>query len=529
VETGAGRLEAAPGPGGWYSASLPSELYRVGPDGGEPVPDPRSGSQPEGLEGPTAWVDQAAFAWTDADWRGIDLAEALIYELHVGTFTPEGTFEAVIGKLDHLVGLGVSAIELMPVGEFSGRRNWGYDLALPYAPHHAYGGPRGLKRLVDACHARGLGVLMDVVYNHLGPIGNHLERFGPYFSDRYATAWGRAFNLDGPGSDQVRAFLIDNALMWLRDYHCDGLRLDAVHAIVDTSAVHILEELAERVRELEARLERRLLVIAESDLNDPRLVRPPEVGGYGLDAQWSDDFHHALHTVLTGERSGYYADFGSLADLAQALRQAFVYDGRQSGYRQRRHGRSPSGLSGHRFLGYLQNHDQVGNRAQGERISQLVDTGLLKVGAALVLTSPFVPMLFMGEEWGAGTPFLFFSDHQDPAVAAATSQGRVREFAAFGWRPEEVPDPQSEETFLRSKLDWTELSHEPHAEILDWYRRLVQLRRSYPELRDGDLGRVKVDFDETERWLTLERGRVKLRCNFAHGSARLDLPSESWG
>jgi maltooligosyltrehalose trehalohydrolase len=466
------------------------------------------------------------FAWSDAHWQARPLSSAVIYELHVGTFTPAGTFDAVIERLNHLVNLGITHVEIMPVNAFSGTRGWGYDGVALYAPHHAYGGPAGLQRLVDACHARGLAVLLDVVYNHLGPEGNYLGQFGPYFTDRYRTPWGQAMNLDGPDSNEVWRFVCDNALMWLRDYHCDGLRLDAVHALLDTSAVHILEQLATEVEVLEAQLGRHLVLIAESDLNDPRLVQPRALGGYGLDAQWSDDFHHALHTVLTGEHTGYYADFGQLADLATALCQAFVYDGRYSVYRRRWHGRPPLGISGHRFLGYLQNHDQIGNRATGERSSHLLRPGRLKIAAALVLTAPFVPMLFQGEEWGASSPFQYFTDHQDAALGQAVREGRRKEFAAFGWVPEDIPDPQAPETFRRSKLDWSELAQEPHASLLDWHGRLLALRRQVPALSDGRLDHVRVHFDEAARWLVVVRGPITVGCNLAEREQQVPLPAD---
>ena len=450
---------------GWWTAeavsAAPGTDYAFRLDGGPPLPDPRSVWQPQGVHGPSRVLDHGAFPWTDGRWQQGPLPSAVLYELHVGTFTPEGTFEAAIARLDHLVDLGITHVELMPVAEFPGSRGWGYDGVDLYAPHHAYGGPEGLKRLVNACHAKGFAVLLDVVYNHLGPAGNYLERFGPYFTARHQTPWGPAVNLDGPGSDEVRRFFCDNALMWLRDYHLDGLRLDAVHALVDTSAVSFLEQLAAEVHALEAHLGRHLVLIAESDLNDPRVVRPPELGGYGLGAQWSDDFHHALHTVLTGERDGYYADFGSLADLAKALTGTFVYDGRYSHFRGRRHGRPTAGLTGDHFLGYLQNHDQIGNRAQGERSSHLPNSGRLKIAAALVLTSPFIPLLFQGEEWGASTPFQYFTDHDDPELGRAVREGRRVEFAGFGWAPEAIPDPQDPATFARSKLDWQERARSP--------------------------------------------------------------------
>ena len=373
--------------------------------------------------------------------------------------------------------------------------------------------PTGLKRLVDACHARGLAVLLDVVYNHLGPSGNYLARFGPYFTDRYATPWGQAVNFDGPGSDEVRRFFCDNAMMWLRDYHLDGLRIDAVHAIVDTSALPFLEQLAGEVQQLGARLGRRLVLIAESDLNDPHIVHPPAAGGCGLDAQWNEDFHHAVHVALTGERQGYYADFRGLVDLARVLTAGFVYDGRHSAYRGRSHGRPATGLRGHQLVGFSQNHDQVGNRARGERMSHLVSKERLKVGAALVLTAPFVPLLFQGEEWGAGTPFLYFTDHEDLELARAVSEGRRREFTAFGWDPDDVPDPQNPATFQRSKLDWSESARSPHREILEWYRALIRLRRTEPDLADGRLDGVRATVDEAAGWIFIERGAVTIACN----------------
>jgi maltooligosyltrehalose trehalohydrolase len=399
------------------------------------------------------------------------------------------------------------------VGQFPGTRGWGYDGVDLFAPHQAYGGPPGLKRLVDACHGRGLAVLLDVVYNHFGPSGNYLPRFGPYLTDRYATPWGSAVNFDGRGSDEVRRFVCDNALAWMRDYHIDGLRLDAIHAIIDASPTHLLEQLAAETAELAHKTGRRLVLIAEDDLNDPRIVTPTARGGYGLDAQWSEDFHHALHTVLTAERSGYYSDFGALGQLAKALRHGFAYDGQYSAYRDRRHGRSTAGLSGHNFVGCIQNHDQVGNRATGERISHLVNPARLRIGAAILLNSPFVPMLFQGEEWGASTPFQYFTDHQEPDLARAVSEGRKREFAAFGWNPADVPDPQDPATFERSKLNWPETAREPHRGILKWYRDLIALRSRITQLRDGKLDRVEVTYDEQARWLVMTRAPVTVAVN----------------
>jgi maltooligosyltrehalose trehalohydrolase len=518
------------GDGNWWRTEIPLAKtgidYAFVLDGGEPVPDPRSPWQPNGIHGPSRTVDHGAFSWTDKRWQAKPLSSAIVYELHVGTFTPQGTFIAAIDKLDYLVDLGVTHIELMPVAEFSGTHGWGYDGVDLYAPHHAYGEPDDLKRLVDATHARGLAVILDVVYNHLGPAGNYLARFGPYFTQRYATPWGEAINFDGPQSDEVRRFFCDNALMWLRDYHFDGLRIDAVHAILDTSAIHFLEQLAGEVADLQAQTDRQLALIAESDLNDPRIIRPREIGGYGMLAQWSDDFHHALHCVLTGERAGYYRDFGSLADLAKALQRVFVYDGRYSVFRRRRHGRPPSGLSGHSFLGYLQTHDQIGNRAKGERSSHLMSVARLKIAAALVLTGPVVPMLFQGEEWGATSPFLYFTDHKDPQLARNVTEGRRREFASFGWKPDEVPDPQAVETFERSKLNWTERDKEPHAGLLAWHRRLIELRREIPALSDGRLDRVEVSFDEQKKWLVVRRGPVTVACNLNQMTQQVPVPAK---
>jgi maltooligosyltrehalose trehalohydrolase len=510
--------------GGWWSAATDHHLYRFSVDGGDPRPDPRSAFQPDGVHGASAAVDHQAFAWSDRDWAGIPLPDAVVYELHVGTFTDAGTFDGVVEKIPHLLDLGVNAVELMPVATFPGARGWGYDGVDLFAPHPAYGGPDGLKRLVDACHGAGIAVLMDVVYNHLGPDGNYLGEFGPYFTDIYRTPWGAALNFDGPDSDEVRRFFIDNAVSWLRDYHCDGLRLDAVHAILDTSATHVLEALEAEVRALEGRVGRQLWLVAESDANDPRVISPVSRGGFGLDAQWSDDFHHSLHALLTGERSGYYEDFGALADVATALTEGYVYAGRYSSYRRRTYGRRASGLPGTAFLGYIQNHDQVGNRARGERLSALVSPGLCRVAAALVLFSPFTPMLFAGEEWAASTPFLYFTDHGERGLARAVSRGRRREFAAFGWLPEDIPDPQDPGTHAASRLRWEELAASPHVESLAWYRDLVRLRRAEPRLRDGRLDLVEVTYDETARWLTVRRGDLALACNFSPVAVEVDVP-----
>jgi maltooligosyltrehalose trehalohydrolase len=520
------RLVMAAGERGWWRLDVPAapgDRYQFSLDGGPARPDPRSAWQPDGVDGPSVLVEHGSFDWTDQDWHGTALSGAVIYELHVGTFSPEGTFDGAISGLAHLAELGVNAIELLPVAEASGSRGWGYDGADLWAPHHVYGGPDGLKRLVDACHARGVAVMLDVVYNHLGPAGNYLSEFGPYFTDDYRTPWGSAVNMDGKGSYGVRDFVISNALMWLRDYHFDGLRLDAVHAIYDESALHLLEELSGAVTGLAEEVGRELWVIAESDRNDPRLCRPRESHGYGVSASWDDDFHHALHTVLTGENSGYYVDFGRVAQLAKAFTDAYVYDGEFSGFRQRRHGRPAEDLSGACFVCCLQNHDQVGNRAFGERTAALVGPDLLKVGAALVLLSPFLPMLFQGEEWGASTPFLYFTDHQDTELGAAVREGRRREHPMPAGA--EVPDPQALETFLRSKLDWSERGREPHRSLLEWHRRLIALRRSEPDLSSHDRKLVGTAFDEQARWLVVNRGRFSIAANLADERRALPLDS----
>jgi len=527
--------------GGWWHLDLPGAghgtRYRFSLDGGPPRSDPRSAWQPDGIEGPSALVDHGRFEWHDGSWKGAHLPSAVIYELHVGTFSTPGTFDGAVEHLDDLVDLGVDAVELLPVAEASGTRGWGYDGVLLYAPHHAYGGPDGLKRLVDACHVRGLAVIADVVYNHLGPAGNYLHEYGPYFTDRYRTPWGSAVNFDGPGSDEVRRFVTDNARQWLDDYHLDGLRLDAVHAIFDGGARHILEELAAVGTEVADATGRRKWVIAESDLNDPRLVRSDEAGGYGLDATWSDDFHHALHAVLSGERSGYYADFGTIAQLAKALEEVYVFAGDWSPLRGRHHGRRVGDLARTRFLGYLQNHDQIGNRALGERSAALLSPGRRRVAAALVLLSPFVPMLFQGEEWGASTPWQYFTDHDDPDLGRAVREGRRREFVAFGWDPEAVPDPQDPETFARSKLDWSERGRPPHRELLAWHRDLLRFRRDHRELHSGDPGGLRVEWSEEARWLVAARSGTAVVVNLADvprdipvaGAGRLLLASDPAG
>jgi maltooligosyltrehalose trehalohydrolase len=506
-------LEPA-GDGWWLGPDLtPGTDYAfVLDDNPGPVPDPASRRQPEGVHGPSQVYDQDAYAWNDSSWEGRDLPGAIVYELHVGTFTPGATLESAIERLDHLVQLGVTHVELLPVNDFNGVWNWGYDGVLWYAVHEAYGGPDGLKRFVDACHARGLAVVLDVVYNHLGPSGNYLPRFGPYLKPGRNT-WGDLVNLEEPA---VRRFVIDNALMWLRDYHVDALRLDAVHALVDTSPVHILAELAASVAELSGALGRPLSLIAESDLNDPIMINPPPAG-YGLTAQWDDDVHHALHALLTGERQGYYCDFGSLAVLAKVMTSAFLHDGTFSTFRGRNHGKpvDRAHTPGFRFVVCLQNHDQVGNRAVGDRLPELTSPALLRVGAVLLLTSPYTPMLWMGEEWAASARWPFFTSHPEPELAEATSKGRLEEFAAYGWNVEQMIDPQDPEAYRSAILRWDELALPEHASMLEFYRALIALRAASPDLRDTALDRVAVSYDENARWFVMTRGRFRVAANFA--------------
>jgi maltooligosyltrehalose trehalohydrolase len=458
-----------------------------------PRPDPVSRFQPEGVHGPSEVIDPSQFKWEDQDWEGIPLKEMIFYEIHTGTFTKEGTFEAIVPFIDYLKNdLGITALELMPVGQFPGERNWGYDGVYLYAPQNSYGGPRGLKQLINACHRKGLAVILDVVYNHLGPEGNYLGDYGPYFTDRYKTPWGSAINFDGPESDEVRQFIIDNALYWVTEYHIDGLRLDAVHGIFDFSARHILFDIREAVHRKAKRLARHIVVIAESDLNDVRVVDPPKSGGYGLDAQWNDDFHHCLHTLLTGERNGYYQDFGDLNQMAKALHEGFVYSGQYSPYRKRRHGSSSSHISSSKFVIFSQNHDQVGNRAKGDRLSTLVSPEALKLAAGIVLLSPNTPLLFMGEEYGEATPFQYFVSHSDQALIEAVRKGRKEEFAAFQWSGG-FPDPQDEVTFLRSKIN-LDLRHEgKNQTLLQFYETLITLRKELYPLSSSDKKGIQIE------------------------------------
>jgi maltooligosyltrehalose trehalohydrolase len=513
---------------GYWQADLDVSVlrdgYKYSIDGGEPRPDPRSRWQPDGVHGASHVLEAPELAHGPG-FRPKPLGAGVIYELHIGTFTPAGTYAAAEARLGYLAELGITHVELMPLATFPGGRGWGYDGVDLFAPLPAYGAPRELAHFVDACHERGLAVLLDVVYNHLGPDGNYLGSYGPYFTDRVKTPWGDAINYDGAASDEVRRFVIDNALMWLRDYGFDGLRLDAVHAIYSFEAVHILEELAAAVHRYGARSNRALVLIAESDLNDPRLVHGAARGGYGLDAHWADDFHHAVHRYFTGEAGGYYADFRGLADLAKALTQGYVYQGQYSVFRGRRHGRPPRAVAPEQLVVCAQNHDQIGNRACGERLSMLLDPQRLKAIAALTVLSPFVPLLFQGEEWGAGTPFLYFTDHQDPRLARAVSEGRAREFASFRWTGE-IPDPQAQDTFERSKLDWSEPARAPHAELLDWYRGLIAIRAARAARKDAR-ARPRAAFDARAEWLRFEYAGVLAVFNFAAAAQRVALPQRT--
>ncbi|MFI5910541.1 malto-oligosyltrehalose trehalohydrolase [Dactylosporangium sp. NPDC051541] len=483
--------------GQWWTAQDPGAGH--GTDYGfaldeEPErPDPRSRWQPDGVHGRSRVYDHDRYAWGDGAWTGRQLAGSVIYELHVGTFTPSGTFDGAIERLPYLRELGVDLVELLPVNTFNGEHNWGYDGVGWHAVQESYGGPDGLKRFVDAAHRAGIGVLIDAVYNHFGPSGAYTPQFGPYLSAG-ANTWGRSLNLDEADSGEVRRFIIDSALQWLRDYHCDGLRLDAVHALVDRGATHLLEQLSVEVDALSTALGRPLTLIAESDLNDAKLITAREAGGYGLHAQWDDDVHHALHAMLTGERQGYYGDFGSQECFKTVWEQAFFHAGTWSSFRRRVHGRpiDRARIPGYRFVVCLQNHDQIGNRAVGDRLTATLSVGLLRVGATLLLTSPFTPMLFMGEEFGARTPWQFFTSHPEPDLAAAVGKGRREEFAEHGWSSEDVPDPQDPETFTRSHLDWAAQDRD----LLDLYRRLITLRRQHEGLSDPRLDQVHVIHDD---------------------------------
>jgi maltooligosyltrehalose trehalohydrolase len=522
-------LRLQPEPAGRYHCALidnvpPGSRYLLRVNGGEERPDPASRHQPDGVHGPSAVVDPT-FAWTDDDWVNPPLAEYVLYELHVGAFTPAGTFDAAIERLDELKDLGITAVEIMPVAQFPGTRNWGYDGAHPFAVQESYGGPAGLRRFVNAAHDRGLAVVLDVVYNHLGPEGNYLSQFGPYFTDCYKTPWGWAVNFDGPDSDGVREYFVENARQWVRDYHIDALRLDAVHAIVDTSATHILAELKASVPDA--------YLIAESDLNDPRLVRPPERGGYGLDAQWDDDFHHALHALLTGERAGYYADFGGVGPLAKALRENYVYTGQRAPSRRRRHGAPAGDVPAGRMVVFSQNHDQIGNRFLSDRLTAQVPFDGLKLAAGAVILSPFVPLLFMGEEYGEPAPFWYFVSHSDPALVEAVRKGRAEEFAAFE-RGGERPDPQSEATFAASKTDPARGRRGEGRMLRDFYRELLRLRREVPALATLSRHGIEVHHrEEPPVAMTVRRAGESAAVVLLHFGERpaeavLPVPAGTW-
>jgi maltooligosyltrehalose trehalohydrolase len=504
---------------GYHSGMIhgvrPATRYKYVLDGQMALPDPASRYQPEGVHGPSE-VCSSEFPWTDGKWTGLRLEDYIIYELHVGTFTHKGTFDAVVERLSDLKALGITAIELMPVAQFPGERNWGYDGAYPYAVHNSYGGPDGLRRLVNACHSQGLAAILDVVYNHLGPEGNYAGKFGPYFTERYHTPWGSAMNFDGFGSDEVRHFFVENAVYWLREFHFDALRLDALHAILDMSAFPFLAELSARVEKERTETGRQMYLIGESDLNDPRLIRRPENGGLGLDAQWNDDFHHALHVLLTGEQTGYYADYGSTEQLERAFRDGFVYAGQYSRYRQRRHGAPSTDIPPQQFVVFSQNHDQVGNRIAGDRLSTIASFESLKLAAACVVLSPNIPLLFMGEEYGETAPFPYFVSHSDPALVKAVRKGRREEFAGFGWQGT-LPDPQDTGTFLSARLHWQEREIGHHGALIAFYRELLRLRRTVPPLREGTPV-VASTQPSQERVLLLRRkhaeGEVLLAVNF---------------
>jgi maltooligosyltrehalose trehalohydrolase len=503
---------------GWWQVTVgdagDGTDYAFAVDGGTPRPDPRSAWQPDGVHGPSRVFDRSRHSWADADWAGQDALGAVFYELHVGTFTTDGTLDAAIERLDHLVDLGVDMIELLPLAGFPGLRGWGYDGVNLYAVHAAYGGPAAFQRFVDAAHGKGLGVCLDVVYNHLGPDGNYLSEFGPYFTSEHQTPWGAAVNLDREGGDGVRRWIIDNALRWFSDFHVDCLRLDAVHALVDDSPRHLLAELSDEVAALQKILGRPLSLVAESDLNDPIMIEPTTVsGGRGMTAQWDDDVHHAAHALLTGERQGYYADFGSTAVLSRVLTEAFRHAGDYSTFRGKHWGVpiDPARHRGHRFVVALQNHDQIGNRATGDRLSATLSPGRLAAGAALILTSAYTPMLFMGEEWGATTPWQFFTAYESPELAEAVRVGRRSEFAGHGWRADEVPDPQDPATRDRSVLDWSEPDQVDHGKLLRWYRDLIALRRQNPALAADDLRAVSVEFGQT--WVIINRAPFMIVVN----------------
>ena len=521
---------------GYHHATLdniwPGSQYLYRLDGQNEFPDPVSRSQPEGVHGPSQ-VIKSDFAWQDNHWDGIPLEEYIIYELHVGTYTSEGTFHSIIPHLDKLIELGITAIELMPVAQFSGKRNWGYDGVYPFAVQNSYGGPEALKELVNTCHRKGLAVILDVVYNHLGPEGNYLAKYAPYFTERYNTPWGWALNFDGPDSDEVRRYFIENALYWITEFHIDGLRLDAVHAILDHSPVTFLEDLATEVHKKAAELNRYVYLFPESADNEKRLITSPELGGYGLDAQWNDDFHHAIHVLFTGEKTGYYQDYGEFKHLVKAFQEGFVYTNEYSPYRKRRHGSSSLNIPAYRFVVCSQNHDQVGNRMLGERSSQLVSFEELKLIAGLVILSPFIPLLFMGEEYGETAPFLYFTHHSDQQLVKAVRKGRKEEFASFKWAGE-PPDPQAEATFAKSKINHHLYTEGQHRILYQFYRVLIRIRKATPSLSNLSKDHMKVIGDKSNGIMQLHRWtdneQVAIICNLSKKSETIDisLPGGDW-
>lgn len=513
---------------------LPGTLYFYHLNGSMDRPDPASIFQPRGVHGPSQVLDQSDFQWKDQRWSGMPLEELIIYELHVGTFTNEGTFEGVASRLKEIQDLGANSIQIMPVAQFPGNRNWGYDGADLFAVQNSYGGPDRLKELVDACHARRMAVVLDVVYNHLGPEGNYLKDFGPYFTEKYKTPWGAAINFDDAYSDEVRNFFIQNALLWLKDYHVDALRLDAVHSIFDMSAKPFLQELKEKVEEFSRKRGGQFYLIAESDLNDIKIIRPRELGGYGIDAQFSEDFHHSLHALLTGEDKGYYSDFGKVEHLIKALKEGFVYSWQYSQYRMRHYGSSSKDVPGRQFVVFLQNHDQVGNRMLGERLSKLVSFEALKLAAGTLLVSPFIPLIFMGEEYGEESPFLYFTSHSDPDLAAAVRNGRISEFQAFKWHGE-PPDPQSPNTFRKSKLGWEKRNSDKYGVLLQFYRHMIELRKKTPAMFSLDKKNMEVSGSEQNKLIFIQKwnGSSRIFCimNFNPNEVEFNLPilSGRWG
>ncbi len=533
---------------GYYRGVLenvyPGALYAYRLDGGEGRPDPASRHQPSGVHGPSEVVDPHAFVWGDAGWKGVPQHELVIYEMHVGTFSPAGTFDSAIPYLDELKDLGITAVEVLPVNAFPEERNWGYDGVLPFAVQHSYGGPEGFRRFVDACHQRGLGVILDIVYNHLGPEGNYLAEFGHYFTGQHLTPWGSAINFDGNHSDEVRKYFIQNGIYWLTEYHLDGFRLDAIHAIYDQTSTPFLEEWTAAVQRRGEERGARPVIIAESMMNDPKVIQPAVVGGFGMDAEWNDDFHHALHVLLTGERTGYYRDYSGVTDLAKAFRQGYVYTGEHMTYRGRRHGRVPHNTEARQFLAYSQTHDQVGNHAGSARLSGLIDFERLKLAAGAVMLSPFIPMLFMGEEYGETNPWWYFVDHRDPDLLAAVREGRNAEFAGFDWG-DEIADPGAEASFFGSKLQH-HLKQEPrHKSLRRWYQELIRARRAVPALRHLSFEQQQVIAFDLEQVLLVHRWHegndiaalfsfaeqpVTLRLPFPAGTwtKRLDSTDEQW-